>query len=149
MRHLFCAILAPIMARPAKLTPEVQARIIEAVTAGNYVETAAQYANIGLSTFYRWMAEGEGDKAPKRQREFREAVLQARAQAEVRNVTLIQRAANDGSWQAASWFLERSFQNKWGRTGKVEVTGAGGDALKLEVSVDQLNTKIEELLAKD
>ena len=116
---------ALIMARPAKLTPEVQARIVEAVQAGNYVETAAQYANIGLSTFYRWMAEGEGD------------------------VTLIQRAANDGSWQAASWFLERSFQNKWGRTGKVEVTGAGGDALKLEVSVDQLNTKIEELLAKD
>jgi len=140
---------ALIMARPAKLTPYVQARIVEAVQAGNYVETAAQYANIGLSTFYRWMAEGEGDKAPKRQREFREAVLQARAQAEVRNVTLIQRAANDGSWQAASWFLERSFQNKWGRTGKVEVTGAGGDALKVEVSVDQLNTKIEELLAKD
>ena len=60
---------ALIMARPAKLTPEVQARIIEAVQAGNYMETAAQYANIGLSTFYRWMAEGEGEKAPKRQRE--------------------------------------------------------------------------------
>lgn len=138
-----------IMARPAKLTPEVQARIIEAVQAGNYMETSAQYANIGLSTFYRWMAEGEGVRAPKRQREFREAVLQARAQAEVRNVTLIQRAANDGSWQAASWFLERSFQNKWGRTGKVELTGANGDPMKVEVSVDQLNNKIEELLAKE
>jgi len=137
------------MARPAKLTPEVQRLIVEAVKAGNYMETAAQYANIGVSTFYRWMAEGEGSKAPKKQREFREAVMQARAQAEVRNVTLIQQAANDGSWQAASWFLERSFQNKWGRTGKVELTGANGDALKVEITADQLNSKIEELLAKN
>lgn len=137
------------MGRPSKLTPEIQTRIVEAVTAGNYMETAAAYAGVGVSTFYRWMQEGEDPKSPKRKREFREAVLQARAQAEVRNVTLIQRAANDGSWQAASWFLERSFQAKWGKNARVELTGANGDPLQLEVSVDQLNAKIEELLARN
>jgi transposase len=115
MRQSFCANFGSHYGKTSKNSLlKFQARIIEAVQAGNYMETAAQYANIGLSTFYRWMAEGEGEKAPKRQREFREAVLQARAQAEVRNVTLIQRAANDGSWQAASWFLERSFQKQVG-----------------------------------
>jgi hypothetical protein len=47
-----------------------------------------------------------------------------------------------GSWSVLS-------KNKWGRTGKVELTGANGDPMKVEVSVDQLNNKIEELLAKE
>ena len=132
--------------RTTKLNPQTQQKIIDAITAGNYLETAANYANISKTTLYRWLAEAEQPNAPKRLREFRDAVEQARAAAEVRNVTLVQRAANDGSWQAASWYLERSFPARWGKNQKVEVTGADGAPLKLDVSVDELASKIEGLL---
>lgn len=106
--------------RPTKLTPEVQERILMAIRGGNYLETAAAYAGIGISTFKRWM--GRGEKAQKGQfRAFWEAVQKARSEAEVRNVTLIQTAAKD-NWQAAAWWLERSFFDRWGRKVKQELS---------------------------
>jgi hypothetical protein len=38
--------------------------------------------------------------------EFLEAVEKARASAELRAVAQIQKAASEGTWQAASWYLE-------------------------------------------
>ena len=57
------------MGRPSKLTPEVQDRIARAITAGNYQDTAAQYAGISPATFYLWMqkAEGARHRRPGRQ----------------------------------------------------------------------------------
>lgn len=42
-------------------------------------------------------------------------IAKARADAIVRNVTLIQKAAQDGSWQAAAWWLERTAPSEYGR----------------------------------
>ena len=108
------------MARPTKLTKDKSDKIIELVRAGNYAETAATVAGIGGATFYTWMAKGEGEKARSPYKEFREAVLSARAEAEARMVMVVQRAANDGSWQAASWYLERTQQAKYGKQNRVE-----------------------------
>jgi transposase len=119
--------------RPTKLTPEVQDKIVTALRAGNYQETAATYAGISVPTFYRWMEQGATPDADVIYREFREAVEKAKADAEVRDVALIDRAAADGNWQAAAWKLERKFPNRWGRVNRTEVTGADGGALKVEV----------------
>lgn len=62
--------------------------------------------------------------------QFAEEVERARAGAQVRNLGLIQRAAMDGSWQAAAWFLERSNPQKWGRK-QLEVTGRGGGPIEI------------------
>ncbi len=40
--------------RPAKLTPELQAKLVEALKAGNYAEVAARHVGIASSTFYDW-----------------------------------------------------------------------------------------------
>ena len=53
--------------------------------------------------------------------EFMESVEKARALAEDDALQLIQLAARDGSWQAAAWYLERTRQNSFGRTQRVEV----------------------------
>jgi transposase len=116
--------------RPSKLTPEVQARIIEALRAGNYQDTAAAYAGVSRTAFYRWMEQGAQPDAAQPYKDFRDAVEKARAESEVRNVALIQRAASDGTWQAAAWFLERSFQQRWGR--KQELSGPGGGPIQVE-----------------
>ncbi len=137
-----------VMARPSKLTPEIQAKIVEAITAGNYLETSARYAGVGVATFYTWMSKGEGKHAKSPYKEFREAVEKARADAEVRNIALIQRTAQEGTWQAAAWFLERSHPQKWGKRSAVEVTGSDGGAVKLDISVDELERRVQQLLDK-
>lgn len=118
--------------RPTGLTPEVQDRIVQALEAGNYKETAAAYAGIGVSTLYRWLEWGADPDGQPIYQEFREAVQSAISRAEVRNVALIQKAAQDGTWQAAAWFLERSAPARWGRWQRVEITGEDGGPVQIE-----------------
>jgi hypothetical protein len=132
------------MSRPTKLTPEVEERITTAIRAGNYQETAALYAGISETTFYRWMESGLSDEPENQQyRQFREAVEKAKAAAEIRDVVLIDKAAQDGSWQAAAWKLERKFPQKWGRVTRTEITGAEGKPISVEVDA---KTELKRLL---
>lgn len=139
------------MSRRPKLTADVQSSVIEALAAGNYLETAAQYAGIHPATLFRWLDRGraaneseDDDHPDKIYGEFCEAVEKTRAQAEVRAVALIRKAAMDGTWQAAAWFLERSHPTKWGRQGRLEVTGKNGGAVEVDVSA--LEAKVSQIL---
>jgi hypothetical protein len=86
----------------------------------------------------------DGDHPDKAYGDFCEAVEKTRAQAEVRAVALIRKAAMDGTWQAAAWFLERSHPGKWGRQGRLEVTGKNGGAVEVDVSA--LEAKVSQIL---
>ena len=97
--------------RPTALTPEVQARVCEAIAAGNTRHDAAGYAGVGTSTLNHWLTRGrKARRGPYRQ--FLEAVKRAEAGAVVRNVAIIQKAANK-TWQAAAWWLERKNPQDW------------------------------------
>jgi hypothetical protein len=142
------------MGRRPKLTADVQSAVIEALSAGNYLDTAAQYAGIHPATLFRWLDRGrvaiesDDDNHPdKIYGEFCEAVEKTRAQSEVRAVALIRKAAMEGTWQAAAWFLERSHPHKWGRQQRLEVTGKNGGPV--EVDVGALESKVAEILAVD
>lgn len=127
------------MGRPTKLTPEVQDKIVAALRAGNYQETAAVYAGVEPRTFYRWMERGESDDADDEiYRQFRQTVEKAKADAEVRDIALIDKAAHDGSWQAAAWKLERKFPQKWGRLNRTEISGPEGKPVELRTSVEAI-----------
>jgi transposase len=127
------------MGRPTKLTPEVQDKIVAALRAGNYQETAAMYAGVEARTFYRWMERGESDGTEDEPyRQFRQAVEKAKADAEVRDIALIDKAAHDGSWQAAAWKLERKFPHKWGRVNRTEISGPEGKPVEVRTSVEAI-----------
>lgn len=104
--------------RPSKLTDAVQEKIVGAIRAGNYAETAAQYAGIDKSTYHRWMQKGEDGRA--KYREFRAAVRAAEAEAEVYAETVLRKAMPD-DWKAAAWYLERKFQDRWGRREHLDI----------------------------
>lgn len=99
--------------RPTKLSAEVQAKVIEALAAGNFRQVAADYAGIGLRTMNTWLAEGKkattGPHAA-----FRQAVLEAERKAEMRMVALVMRAAATDA-KHAEWWLERKQHARWGR----------------------------------
>lgn len=134
------------MGRPTKLTPDKHDRIITALKAGNYFETAARYAGVDPSTAHRWLNRGKDEDAPTEYQEFRNAVESARAEAEARNVALIQQAANTGTWQAAAWFLERTAHQRWGRKQSLEVSGAGGEPVQIDVDAGALEAKVRAIL---
>jgi hypothetical protein len=104
--------------------------MVEAIRAGNYAPTAAEYAGIGTSTHYDWCKKGEAGVTPYV--EYLEAIKKATADAEVRNVALIQQAATT-TWTAAAWYLERKHFDKWGRRERTftEITGANGGPLEV------------------
>lgn len=112
------------MGAKTKLTPALIEKITQLVRAGNYIETACQACGISTSTYHIWMQlaeeEVEGRKRKKIHLDFMEAVKAARAEAESRNVAIIAKAAQDGSWQAAGWYLERSYPHKFGQRKMVD-----------------------------
>ena len=123
------------MARPTKLTQEVTDRICLAIRAGNYAKIAAGMAGIGETTYYKWLDMAEQPNARKEYREFRESIERAEAEAEVSRVARITQAADNGTWQAAAWLLERKHGERWGRNDKLrqEITGANGAPVALSI----------------
>jgi len=141
------------MARPTKLTPDVIEDICNWLKLGYYQEDAATMAGISTSTFYDWMKKGdEGQKAlesgvssslPATQedgevevvdmfQEFSEAVKKARAEAEGAHLRNIRRAADNGTWQASAWWLERSFPKKWGKRNTLDISD-GNEEIQFQI----------------
>src|SRR5262249_28454299 len=100
------------LGRPSKFTPEREGRLLDALRAGNTRSAACQYAGISDETFARWLA---------RYVDFVEAVKSAAPPAEVPMVARIAHAAQDGTWQAAAWWLERRRPDDYGRRDRVDV----------------------------
>src|SRR6266851_10025033 len=138
--------------RPVKLTAEVQKRLIEALTAGNYYQAACAYAGIDYSTFRRWMIRGKKAKSGPF-REFCEAVRAAVAKAELAIVTLW-RAECPGNYQACRDFLDRRHPRRWGKHEKMGVEVSG--KLKVEArhehdisaAINELATAYDALAAQ-
>ena len=123
------------MARPTKLTPELQKRITDAIQGGVDKKVAAAMAGIAESTFYDWLDQGRKPDALPEFSEFSESIERAEAEAEVVKVGRISIAANNGNWKAASWWLERKHPERWSESKKLqtEITGADGGPIKISI----------------
>jgi len=109
------------MARPTKRTPDRESRLFEALRAGNTRRASCAYAGISETTLATWLERFD---------DFRDHVEKAEADAEIRNVAIVQRAANE-SWQAAAWWLERRRSADFRQ--RQEMTGADGGPLTINV----------------
>jgi len=130
--------------RKTKLTPELLDRLEKALASGNYVETACAYVGISRAVYYHWLAEAAKPRAKKIYLDFLDTVERAKAVAEIRNVQIVQAAAQgdaaneqDPDWRAATWFLERAYPRKWGRHERVELSGAEGGPINVSIDTKQ------------
>jgi transposase len=136
---------------------KVQA-LLQALTAGHYVERAARMSGVSITTIYRWLDEGKkekesieaGNQPTERGQaylEISEAIQKAREAAAHRAMLAIQNAAQDGTWQAAAWYLERTDREHYGRY--TQVAGSDGGAVKLNVTVEDMEKVLKELIDQE
>jgi hypothetical protein len=117
------------MARPTKLTKEMQEKICDLIRRGNYLSTASKQAGVDRNTVRKWLDRGKASKKGM-YFEFRCAVDAAIAYAEVNDVEMIRKAAAI-DWRAAAWRLKHRYPQRWGKT-RHEVTGKDGGPVSVE-----------------
>lgn len=105
-----------------KLTPALEEEIINLIKAGNYAKDACLAVGIDESTYYRWIRNGKKAKSGK-QYQFHQSIQKARAYARALKLEKVNDAIDDGSWQAAAWWLERTDPKHWGRKSRMELEG--------------------------
>jgi hypothetical protein len=116
-------------------TPELTEQICQILRAGNYVCAACDYVGISERVYYQWAERGQAEldrlgdpKVKPKDSEapfvhFVQSVTRAKSQAEIQSVARIRKAAEE-DWKADAWYLERSHQQRWGRT-RVEIEHSG------------------------
>lgn len=106
------------MGRPTKCTPERTMRITKATRAGAPLEVAARFAGITPQTLRNWIRRGRADQQADRSSpysRFVEVYDTALGEVGVFALGVIVGAAQNGTWQAAAWLLERRFPEHFGR----------------------------------
>lgn len=128
----------PNRGRPSQFNQERATRLIQAVRGGNYLTTSAAFAGISYTTLRRWILKADDPNAPPEYVVFKEELEKAQADAQVAALAKIQKAASEGAWQAAAWYLERSRPAEWGRrdTSRVELVGDGGGPIKMVAGIE-------------
>lgn len=108
--------------RPTKLNKATFKAIVDAIASnGVSREVAAACASVGVGTLYNWLRWGREAKEGL-YHEFFVAVKKAEAEAEHLAVKTI-RTASRRQWQAAAWWLERKFPDRWGKKDRQEHSG--------------------------
>lgn len=127
--------------RPTKLNDELTDKLVDVFSRGQTsVESACAYVGIGKRTFYDWMARGRDGEEPFAQ--FSHAIEKARASAVQGYLDVIHNAAQNGTWQAAAWWLERVLPEQYGRKTTV-------DLITRDVLVAELERMEAELAEND
>jgi len=131
--------------RPTKLTPEVQKTICDTVSGGGTDRVACLRAGISVSGLGEWKRRGAAGEEPYAA--FLAAYKRAEGDFGLRNLALIGKAAQDGTWQAAAWLLERRYPEEYGRKvvqGQFEHSGPGGGPLEVATTTVPLGLTEEE-----
>jgi transposase len=109
------------MGRPTVFDAEKAKIIIDVVRAGNYIETAANFAGVSVSTVRAWITSGARGESEELA-DFSAAIYKADSEAEIRDIQTIGEASKT-QWQAAAWRRERRAPQRWGRRDQVELNG--------------------------
>lgn len=133
-----------------KLNDKLIEDAVKYIEAGNYSIVVCNYLGIDESTWYRWKSKGEEDIQNDKNNiycKFYKSIKKAEAVAEMRSVTIIQSFSRD-NWQAAAWYLERKYKDRWSKTEKHEISGKDGGKIEIEDPRNKLLNKINQIIEK-
>jgi transposase len=138
------------VARPSKLTPEIQKRIGDNIALGLTYRLAAESAGVTYKTFNLWYQNGRTEKSGKYY-QFYKYIQKRNADAAKVLLERINEAARSGDTQMCTWILERRFASDFGRR-VYRKTNLVADNLNqnvnVEIKVQDADAIREEILAK-
>ncbi len=122
----------------AACTDTIRGKILDATRIGAYQKEAAMYAGVSENTLCRWLRTGRADIANgDEETECATFVTEfeaAEANAVIRALTVIHRAAAEGDWKAAVSWLSRRHPGRWGEHGRMDVTVTPVDPESIELA---------------
>ena len=125
------------------------ANLCQALKSGNTKKNACLLAGCSETQLYKWLRDSDAEIPGTLANQFAESIKKSQAEAQNRNIVLIQKAAQT-NWTAAAWYLERSDPNNWGKREKHEVSGPDGKPIETiaitERALDDAN--LETVLSK-
>ena len=92
--------------------------------------------NICFAHFWSWTAPQTARLRIEVYLDFLDSIKRAIQAARQVNLAVICKAAQDGSWQAAAWFLERTDFEEFGNKSKFEHTGKDGKPVTIIVEYE-------------
>lgn len=118
-----------------KYSQELADEIVKSIEAGASNKDAATLNGVSEETFYKWSRENlaDGTPNPEYHPEFPESLKKAETKRKVAMVNRVLTAASR-SWQAAAWYLERRYNDEYGRKDSHEVLINPQDEFKRIVS---------------
>ena|SRR5271157_3529738 len=102
------------MARPSKLTPDIQKRIGDNISLGLTYRLAAELAGVTYKTLNEWNQKGQTEKSGK-YFEFAQHIKKCNAEGARKLLERLNDAAEAGNCQVCMFILERRFPEEFGR----------------------------------
>lgn len=131
--------------------PDVQAELCKLISIGTPIMMACDGVGISYPAYNKWMHKGE-DAVSGQYRDFYKAIKKAEADMVARSVARIQKAAQDGTWQADAWLLERRCPQEFGRdrdVSSVNIVNVQNQQTVVTESVKERIKKYDELFEKE
>ena len=134
-----------------KLTPVVFNSILEAVSQGNWIDTAAQSVGIDRRVIQRWIQIGRGDHPTRKPVEpfitFSQEIETALAKAEQ---SLVKDLRKEADWRAKAWLLERGpSRDRWSQNVTISAQLAPAtsilDALRSRAAATEEGEEVQPL----
>jgi hypothetical protein len=122
-----------------KLNKELIEKAHNLISEGHYAVVVCTYLGIDESTFYKWINKAKQDIEANKKSiyvEFFQSINEAEAKAEMRHLKNIAKSANDGTWQASAWLLERKHKNRWSNKQEIQLSGDEEKPLKVNLKWD-------------
>lgn len=135
----------PSTGRPSDIgDPVLVQKLLDAVSDGNYLETACKLAGFSKQTVYQWLKRAEQGQEPFTL--FRDALENAEARAEALAVSRVRRAGEDPRfWAAEMTWLERRYPDRYGR--RQEDNSAPRVIVQIGVQGSDVQVQLHETLS--
>jgi hypothetical protein len=136
------------MARPSKLTPDIQQRIGDNIALGLTYRLATESVGVTYKTLNEWNQRGQTEKSGKYY-QFAQHIKKCNADGARKLLEKLNDSANAGNCQVCMWILERRFPDEFGRCvyRKTNVVSENVNA-NVEITVMEADILRKQILAK-
>jgi transposase len=130
--------------RPTKFTENRGEAIIQVMRVGTYLDDAAAYAGISLSTLRNWLRAGQqarelldtGTRITKEQKALADFHVGFEKATTTWQIEALSKLTQSDDVRALTWRLERRFPTKWGNKQQITIEDNGHeDRIRTQIAV--------------